>query len=244
VSYRVDGAGNQNGTGDLGDAFLEAFAPGGASLGVRAVSGATTIDVSALYAGAPIESFRLTASGDSQQIGLLAFRPASSSGSYLHLGGFGSAQAPVFEVCDVTISGSADVVLSSTGLGIDGLASPTLLDGFEWVRFDFARPQITVGYTNEAVGNANGNVTVADAFLEGYGAGGASLGLIAVSGETTTDVTAAFGGVPLSGFRVVANSDAQRLLTVIHAPEPAASSLAGCALAALLCLARGRAARR
>jgi hypothetical protein len=189
IWYDVVSGGNQNGMGGLADAFVEAFDAASLSLGVRAVTGVTTTDVSALYGSVPIRSLRLTAAGDSQQIGRLGFRPAPSSATLLQLRGFGAVQAPQFEICDVTIAGSADVALSSTGLGIAGASSPTLLDGFEWVRFDFDRPQHTVFYETEAIADLNASGTHADAFLEGYGANGASLGLVAIHGDAPHDVT-------------------------------------------------------
>lgn len=236
--------GNQNGMGGLADAFLEAFGPTGQSLGVRAISGVATIDVSALFGGAQILSLRLTAAGDSQQIGRLRFRAAPLSGGFLLLRNLGALHAPSVRLCDVTIAGSADVVLFSTGLGIDGATSPTLLDGSEWVRFDFDVPQTSVAYETEAVGDANGNGTGADAFVEGYDASGGSLGLVPVSGNGSHDVTTFFGGARLSGFRVIANTDAQRLALVTYAPAPAAGALGAAAAFALALLGVLRAPRR
>jgi len=242
ISYRVAAASDDNANGSAGEAFLEAFDEQGQSLGVRAVSGAATIDVSALFGGAPIQFLRLVAAGDAQQIDRIAFTPATTSGTLLHLDGFGFVITPLFEVCEAAIGGSSDVVLTALGLGIAGGSSPSLLDGFEWVRFDFDRLQTGVFYTSTSGTDANGNGVVGDAFVEGYGAGGASLGLVAVSGEGMRDVTALFGGAPLLGFRVVANVDAQRLSGVAHVPEAGAGGGLA-AWAALMLLAR-RARRR
>lgn len=237
VSYRVDAAGNENGSGPAGEAFLEAFDSMGESLGVRAVSGAGTHDVSALFADAPIQFLLLTAAGDSQRIGQIAFTPAAASGTILALEGFGFVITSSFEICDVAITGSADVVLTAAGLGISGGNSPSLLEGSEWVRFDFEQPHALVSYRNTAASDGNGNGTVADAFVEGYGAGGVSLGLVSVHGEGIQDVTALFGGVPLTGFRVVANVDAQRVSSVVYAPDAGAAAAGTAALAALALVA-------
>lgn len=121
---------------------------------------------------------------------------------------------------------------------------PSLLDGSEWVRFDFQEPQTVVSYGNTSVNDTNGNGTVADAFVEGYGAGGDSLGLVAVSGEGLQDVTELFGGAVLTGFRVVANVDAQRLDRVVYAPEAGVAETGMAALAALVLAARRARSRR
>lgn len=241
VSYRIDAAGNENASGPPGEAFLEAFGSTGGSLGVRAVSGTGTNDVSALFAGAPIGFLLLTAAGDSQRIGQIAFTPAAASGTILVLDGFGFVITSSFEICDAAITGSADVVLTAAGLRIAGGNSPSLLEGSEWVRFDFEQPQTVVSYRNTAASDGNGNGTVADAFVEGYGAGGVSLGLVSVHGEGLKDVTALFGGAPLTGFRVVANVDAQRLSSVFYAPEAGVAETGTAALAALVL--EGRRAR-
>ena len=244
VSYEVASAGNQNGMGNPGDAFLEAFDGSHASLGVRAVSGNGLIDVTGLYGGVPIALFTVTAAGDSQRIERLRFEPAAASASFVTLNGFtdGSIQSSFIFFCDLTITGSSAVRLTTLGLGILDGTLPNLLDGSEFVRFDFDLPQTHVFYVNEAVGDANGNGTPADSFVEGFGADGASLGLVAEGHGGVHDVTERFGGVPLSGFRVIANLDAQNILSVSHVPEPAAG---GSALAALfLALLARRASRR
>lgn len=242
LTYRVQAAGNQNGAGPHGEAFLTAVGADNVDLGVRSVSGVGTIDVSALYGGQPITRLDITAAGDAQRVDRLVFTVAPAEASALvALKGFGVVQAPVYEVCDLAISGSHDVRLAPVGLGVASASPPSLLDslieGSEFVRFDLATAYAQITYQNEAVGDANANGVVAESFVEGYDASGASLGIVPVSGAGLHDVTGLFEETSLSGFRVIANGDGQRVVTVQYSPEPEALGLG---LAAFASLARAR----
>ena len=241
LSYRVESAGNQNGTGPPGEAFLRARGAGDVDLGIRAVSGVGTIDVSALYGGVPISRIDITAAGDAQRIDRLTFTAAPEVAStLLSLKGFGVVQAPEYEICDLLISGSHDIRLSAVGLSVASADPPSLLDsvieGSESVRFDFATPFTNVLYGNESVVDTNTIGVLAESFVEAYGASGASLGIVAVAGEGSHDVAVLFGGVPISAFRVIANGDGQRIRELLYGPEPGALGLGLAALAALAIL--------
>lgn len=75
VSYFVPFGGNLDGDGLVGEASIEAFGSAGTSLGVHAVSGGGEIDVTALFAGARIRRFVVTADGDSFRLGSVTVRP-------------------------------------------------------------------------------------------------------------------------------------------------------------------------
>lgn len=76
TSYFVPSAGNQNGDGFVGAAFLEAFDGMGGSLGVVPVNGTGTFNVHALLGiMGPIDSFRVTANIDNLRIGSVTASP-------------------------------------------------------------------------------------------------------------------------------------------------------------------------
>jgi hypothetical protein len=244
VTYRVQSAGNQNGTGPPGEAFLEARGASNVDLGIRSVSGIGTIDVSALYGGVPITRIEITAAGDSQRVDRLGFTVAPEAAfSIVSLQGFPVLQVVEYDICDLFLSGSHPIRLAPVGLGVASANPPSLLDstieGAEFVRFDFATPFTEVGYTNEAVADGNANGTLAESFVEAFGPTGASLGIVGVSGEGQQVVSELFGS-PISAFRVIANADSQRILTVIYGPEPDALVVGVAALAALGLAARWR----
>lgn len=72
TTYFLPQAGNGDGDAFLGEAVLEAFGAGGASLGTVLVNGAGTFNVTALFGGAVTTGFTLTADGDSLRIGRIS----------------------------------------------------------------------------------------------------------------------------------------------------------------------------
>src|ERR1044071_660942 len=73
ISYYVTSAGNQNGNGTVGDAFVTGFDANGTSLGTVSVNGSGTKDVSALFANQPLSGFLVRANSDNQRIGSLQY---------------------------------------------------------------------------------------------------------------------------------------------------------------------------
>jgi hypothetical protein len=250
IDYAVIVAGNENGSGAAGDAFVEAFTiePNSSpvSLGVEPVSGIGTKSLTALFGNLRISFIRITASGDSQRIAGFRFTPAPGAESGVDFRSIGNFQGASFARCGVEVSGSADIFLSSLGLGVLGPVGPSALNGSEWLEVHFESPQQQVVYVNEHVADVNGNGTQAEGFLQAFDAGGASLGVVAVSGAgLPIDVTGLFDGAVISGFRLTANADAQLVTTLAHAPEPGAGGLAAVAFCVVLALraCRARAAR-
>ena len=245
LSYRVQAAGNQNGTGPHGEAFLAARGAGNVDLGVRAVSGIGTIDVSALYGGVPITRIDITAAGDAQRIDRLTFTIAPEAAvNLVSLRGFGTVQAIEYDVCDLLISGSHDIRLAAVGLGVASADPPSLLDsvleGSEFARFEFATSFTSVTYVNESVIDDDSDGILAESFVEAYGASGGSLGIVPVSGEGEHDVSDLFGGAAVSAFRVIADGDGQRIVGIAYSPEPGALALGLTACMALAFVARRR----
>jgi hypothetical protein len=141
-------------------------------------------------------------------------------------------------------------VAPATGLGVLGGQGNQYIDTSESVLFEFASGAATdVSFTRlGAVGGSNTSMN-----LEGFGVGGGSLGIVAFSPVTASifDVSARFGGVALSGFRIAGNGQVSgvAIRTVSFttaAAVPEASTLAMGGLVALVGLVvarrRGRAA--
>jgi hypothetical protein len=74
VSYQLT-VGNADGDGLLGESTIEAFDPQNVSLGIVAVNGGAAKDVSALFAGAPIGAFVVTAAVDYLTISRVDYTP-------------------------------------------------------------------------------------------------------------------------------------------------------------------------
>ena len=162
LSYRVQAAGNQNGTRSHGEAFLAARGARNVDLGIRAVSGVGTIDVSALYGGVPIMRIDITAAGDAQRTDRLTFTIAPEAAvNLVSLRGFGTVRATEYDVCDLLISGSHDIRLAAVGLGIASADPPSLLDsvleGSEFSRFEFATAFTSVPYVRNREVDAGNN---------------------------------------------------------------------------------------
>lgn len=170
LRYHVQSAGNQNGAGPPGEAFLSARGTGNVDLGIRAVSGIGTIDVSALYGGAAITRVDITAAGDSQRINGIFYTVADEvAQSLVDFRGLGVFQVVNYGICDLVISGSHDVRVASVGIGIASAVPPSLLDsvieGSEFARFDFATPFTSVLYQNESVIDENSNGILAESLV-------------------------------------------------------------------------------
>src|SRR5207247_987883 len=117
-------------------------------------------------------------------------------------------------------------VLNLNGLGVTGGVFSNALDSQEALFFQFVSAATGVSYNVPSGGNLNGNGTAADATLEAFDAVGATLGTIAVNGGGTHNVSTAFGGVPISAFRVRAAGDNQRISSVSWAT----AAVPGCSL--------------
>lgn len=73
--YSAPFAGNLDGDGLLGEAVIEAFDAAGASLGTHAIDGAGVRDLTAMFGGARIKRFRVTANVDSFRLSTITVSP-------------------------------------------------------------------------------------------------------------------------------------------------------------------------
>jgi hypothetical protein len=130
----------------------------------------------------------------------------------------GTFQADTVHAGGVVVTGSNTVnVLNLNGLGIVGGTSDNIVDGSEWIRFDFdSTPVDSVSYYVPSAGNGNGDGTVGDATVEAYDRTGTSLGTMPVTSVGVKDVSGMFGGKPLSAFVVTAEVDNFRVGRVTY----------------------------
>jgi hypothetical protein len=229
VSYSVGSAGNENGTGDFGDAFVEAFALGGGSLGVVAVSGTGKKNLASFFGSGPISRFSITSTQDSQRIARIEFTPSPDE-FRREIGSFLASAAPELSLCGHTPAASTG--LYNSDLGHEIVA-------FGWLDVIFDHPTDSVRYANIASdGNSNG--ISGESFLEAFGTQG-SLGIVSVKGGGEHPVSTLFGDQPITRFRVTTNGDFQYLYRIEYAPE--ASAAMGAIVALLSLAARARATR-
>ena len=134
----------------------------------------------------------------------------------------GTFTAPLLENSGVSITASQSPGVSGTlnllnlnGLGVVGGVFSDSIDTSEGVRIDFyplgSGPAFEVIYIVGSAGNQNGNGTAGDAFVEGFGVSGGSLGIVPVSGTGEINVSALFGNEVLSAFEIRANVDGHRI---------------------------------
>jgi len=121
----------------------------------------------------------------------------------------GTFQADTVRAMGSVATGSNAVgVLNLNGLGIVGGLSNNVVDGSEWIRFDFDSAPVTdVSYFVPTAGNLNGDGTVGDATVEAFDRTGVSLGIEPVTGAGTMNVSAMFGDKPISAFVATAAVD-------------------------------------
>jgi hypothetical protein len=83
VSYEVIAAGDQNWNGQLGESFIEAFGPGGQSLGLQPTFDGGLKELSAFFTPAPLSAFRVIANSDNLRISSVTFTPVPEPGPLL-----------------------------------------------------------------------------------------------------------------------------------------------------------------
>jgi hypothetical protein len=218
-SYFVSRAGNENGTGEAGDAFVEAFDTLGNSLGGASVSGTGKQTVGELVGKVPVSSFQITSTEDSQTVGSFGrfSPPVALDLSFTFLPEF---QTPKLELCRATLVGSNTLRIGPpNGLGVVGGLSDDTVDGFEFVTIDFGGLARDVTITSVG-SDENMNGTEGDGFVEAFGIDGASLGAVSVTAVGEQSVSQLFGDALLCGFRFTANVDATSFLFISFLSEP------------------------
>jgi hypothetical protein len=245
ASYRVLAASNPDGDALSGESLVEAFVDD-VSLGVVPASGVGPIDVSALFGGAQISSFRVTAL-ESIRVGSAQWKlpPGVSVDAYVAVAPFSTGYtvaSPMLQ-CGIrveTSDGLFHVADYGDGLGIVGGASDRV-DAGESMLVLLGEPIPQLEYRLTDSTNVGGTSASGDHFVEAFDAHGTSLGLrSAADTGTNIDLTALYGGVPIQAFELMAVNDSFRLSFVRVTPEPA-SGLGVAAIASLAWVARRRA---
>lgn len=247
AGYRVTSATNQDGDGVFGETFVEGFV-GAVSLGVEATGGVGDIDVAALFGGAVLTSFRITAL-ETIRISRAQWRlpPGVTVDADVSSGSFSAAYtfaSPLLQ-CGLrleTAGGAFHVAAGGAGLGIVGGASDRI-DAGESVLVQLGEPIPQVEYHLIDSTHVGGTAAPGDHFIEAFGVNGTSLGLRAASdGDAYIDLTALYGGAAIEAFELLGVNDSFRLDSVRFVPEPAPGT-ALAAFAALAAIARRRRAQ-
>ncbi len=139
-------------------------------------------------------------------------------------------------------------ILNTGGIGVVGGTSQYTIDGAESVRFTFDTGSATgISFDDYYVVNQNPGLYLRPvASVTGYAVGGASLGTVSILPFTvypTTNVSALFGGVALSGFSVSGNQTGMQIYDLTYngtLPTPEPSTFGP----GILALVIGAAARR
>jgi hypothetical protein len=111
--------------------------------------------------------------------------------------------------CGLAVAGFGVGVFEGSGVGVWGGLSDREIDGGEAVAFRFPFPATTrqLRYTVAAASNVDGDGLDGEHLLEGFDAGGVSLGVVARSGVGVLDATGAFGGARLQEIEITAQED-------------------------------------
>lgn len=109
------------------------------------------------------------------------------------------------DLCDTLVSTpSGHLFTSESGLGHEGGLGDSVLDSGELMEFQTnGAPFLDAGYVPGFAFDVDGDADVGEAFLEGFGASGQSLGVVIGTYEPI-DVAARFGGAALQGFALTA----------------------------------------
>lgn len=242
AGYRVASASNEDADAFAGETFVEGFV-GAVSLGVQEAHGVGEIDVAALFGGAALSSFRITAL-ESIRISRAQWRlpPGVTVSANVASTFFSPAvtySSPLLQ-CGLrieTADGAFHLPAGSGGLGIVGGASDRI-DAGESVLVQFGELIPEVGYHLTDSTHVGGTVEEGDHFIEAFGANGTSLGLRAASDTGAwVDLTALYGGAAIEAFELLGLNDSFRLDDVRFVPEPGSGTTLA-AFAALAALAR------
>lgn len=243
AGYRVTSASNLDGDAVVGETFVEGFIDA-LSLGVEATGGVGAIDVAALFGGAALTSFRITAL-ETIRISRAQWRlqPGVEVSAGVGSNVFGAAysfSSPLLQ-CGLRLE-TADGdfhVAAGNGLGVLGGASDRI-DAGESVLVQFGEPIPQVEYELTDATNVGGTSAPGDHFIEAFGENGTSLGLRAASDDGgSIDLTALYGGAAIEAFELIGLNDSFRIDDVRLVPEPG-SGLLLAAFTALASIARRR----
>lgn len=157
---------------------------------------------------------------------LLALSGTSANAAFIEYKNLGTFTTPSLNESGVLATGSADInVLNFNGLGIVGGFTDNMVDGGEFISFDFANSAATdVVLSFFGIGNINGDSVFGDGFFSAYAADGSFLGTQAILRPPSRfDVSSLFGGAALSSFTFTAGNDAFRIGSLSFESVPATS---------------------
>ena len=125
--------------------------------------------------------------------------------------------AATIDLGDFSVSGSADVILGSGGLSIQGGTANLRIDGEEYVSFSFDAPVTQVAYVVSDVDDYDGDTIAGEATVEAFDSNGQSLGTpTPVNGVGSKDVSATVGGQRLQGVTIRASTDGHRIQSLSY----------------------------
>ena len=223
-SYTVNVANNGDGDGLSGETTVYGFGASGELLGNVSVSGTGTKQISPLFSQELSRILIVPKDNDSirlEDFGLVAYGPTSS----IEFESEPTQQVAQIDQDGITVtaldaaSQPADVnTVNGFGLVVEGGPSDTLVDSGESVRFDFDGVAGRAWYQVLEAGNGDGDGLIGESRVYAWTANNHLLGNVLVSGTGTFNVTALFGGQPISFFRVYArDSDWIRIRRVAFA---------------------------
>jgi hypothetical protein len=219
VSYFVGWAFNGDGDFSLGEASVEGYGADGTLLGVAAIAESGPQDVSGLFGNTPLSAFRVhTRDNDRQRISSVSFN-AGSGQQTLYFDNQGTYRTARFQQAGVSVTPEVNLpllgLLNLNGVGVVGGSSDTTLDPGESLLFRFSSPATAVSYFVGWAFNGDGDLSLGEASVEGYGADGTLLGVAAIAESGPQDISGLFGNTPLSAFRVhTRDNDRQRISAV------------------------------
>ncbi|MCR9097851.1 MAG: hypothetical protein NXI30_26835 [bacterium] len=240
-----------DGDGISGRMLVEAFDATGASMGFQLIQEAGTKDLAAIYGGASMSRFVMTALGDASRITRLGYDETGAVEIDLVGGGYVDLAYPAPTICGVRFVGSSQIYFvdgqsgGNAGMGVVGGEDALMLDGSEWMRLEFPYPVDELVLESLLFG-LDADFFYGEAVLFAYDDLGQSLGSMSLQRHSlfggpvaqTVDVVTALGAGGIKEIEILSLGDGRRLDRVIYAPEPSMGT--GAALISLAAFARRR----
>lgn len=255
VYFDVIHAEDFDGDGTAGRAIVEAFDPGGSSLGFQLIQGTGIKELATAFGSSPVSRVVVTAVADGIRLASFGYDEVGSVEVDLRNGGYSNAAISEPTVCGVRVAGSyivyyADMELgANSGMGVVGGFGATTLDGSEWMRLEFPYPVDELVLESLLYG-LDGDFFYGEAVLFAYDETGSSLGSTSLTRHSlfggpiaqTIDVVDRLGVGGIAEVEIYSLGDARRLDRVVYAPEPSMGG--GAAILTLAAIARRHTRRR
>lgn len=235
-------------------ARLEAFAPGGASLGSLLVTTLGDVNVSAAFVDQPIAAVRIYAEGDTFRVGRVEYDPAPGSVVTSPLDTITTISQAFneFDQCGVRVEAPGTTIAfhpdgsgpDAGGVGVFGGFRSNTLDGSETIAFHVPVGASQIEFDAALFLDLDSDMMTGEALLEAFDRNDQSLGTVSLIEESTVALVDFYGSTEIGHFTVTAQNDAQRIERVRYVPEPPARSAAVVAAGACGVLAMRRGGRR